>query len=181
VALRLGDEAPHLIYLEPLQAGPRILSFRSRSRPSPTSAKRRMIVSRCMPVIRSAQRIELPSRNGADDLDAAGERGAVHGLPFQLDVYIFIYVGIFVNGGIYMDFREATDSLCERIDHEDVARALGVSVQTIRQARLRPDADAHRTPPSEWKSRLIRLAEERVWHYRRLIDRLRSESQESSH
>ena len=78
-------------------------------------------------------------------------------------------------GSYTMDFRQATDSLCERVDHEDVARALGVSVQTIRQARLRSEAEAHRAPPVDWQGRLIRLAEERVWHYRRLIDQLRGE------
>jgi hypothetical protein len=35
-----------------------------------------------------------------------------------------------------MNFREALDSLCEKVGHEDVAHALGVSVQAIRQARL---------------------------------------------
>jgi hypothetical protein len=72
-----------------------------------------------------------------------------------------------------MEFRDAVDSVCERIDHDDVAKALGVSVQTIRQARLDPTTQAHRSPPNEWQYALIRLAEERVWHYRKLIEELR--------
>ena len=72
-----------------------------------------------------------------------------------------------------MDFREATDDLCEGISHEALAKALGVSVATVRQARLGAAAKAHRGPPREWQYALIRLAEERVWHYRNLIEQLR--------
>jgi hypothetical protein len=74
-----------------------------------------------------------------------------------------------------MDFREATDSLFNRIDHEELAKALGVSIASIRQARLRSSAAAYRTPPDEWEGAIIRLAEERVWHYRQLIERIRNE------
>ena len=72
-----------------------------------------------------------------------------------------------------MEFREAVDGVCERLDHDDVAKALGVSVQTIRQARLDPKTQAHRSPPTEWQHALIQLAEDRVWHYRKLIEQLR--------
>lgn len=74
-----------------------------------------------------------------------------------------------------MDFRQATDELCAKMDHEDLAKALGVSVQTVRQARLAPQTGAHRSPPGDWQDALIRLAEERVWHYRRLIQKLRTQ------
>jgi hypothetical protein len=76
---------------------------------------------------------------------------------------------------IYMDFRDAINELCAKIDHDDVAKALGVSVQTIRQARMSVAAKAHREPPREWQDALIRLAEERVWHYRKLIEEIRGE------
>ena len=72
-----------------------------------------------------------------------------------------------------MDFRDAIDGLCAKIDHDDVAKALGVSVQTVRQARMSIAAKAHREPPREWKDALIRLAEEQVWHYRELIEEIR--------
>jgi len=72
-----------------------------------------------------------------------------------------------------MQFREAVDGLCERVDHGDVAKALGVSVQTVRQARMRPETNAHRSPPEDWPDAVIRLAEERVWHYRKLIEEIR--------
>lgn len=74
-----------------------------------------------------------------------------------------------------MDFKRATDSLCDNVGHDDVAKALGVSVQSVRQARLRGEARAHRSPPSDWQNALIRLAEERVWHYRKLITELKQE------
>ena len=82
-----------------------------------------------------------------------------------------------VNVGIYMNFREATDDLCAKVDHHALADALGVSVQTVRQARLEGDHEGRRTPPREWEHAVIRLAEKRVWHYRKLIERLRQENQ----
>jgi DNA-binding GntR family transcriptional regulator len=73
-----------------------------------------------------------------------------------------------------MDFREAVDALCDSLSHEDVAKALGVSLQTVRQARLREDSNAFRTPPKNWKAAIIRLAEARASHYRKLIEKLKS-------
>jgi hypothetical protein len=72
-----------------------------------------------------------------------------------------------------MDFREATETLCLGVPHEDLARALGVSVATVRQARLRSEAKAHRSPPCDWEAAVIRLAEERLSKYRELIDALK--------
>jgi hypothetical protein len=72
-----------------------------------------------------------------------------------------------------MDFRKATDDLFDRVDHSELAKALGVSISTIRQARLGATANAHRSPPSEWRGAVIRLAEERVHHYERLIAEIR--------
>lgn len=71
-----------------------------------------------------------------------------------------------------MDFREATDDLCDAISHDALAKALGVSVATIRQARLRDEAAAHRAPPKNWRNAVIQLAEDRVQRYRRLIENL---------
>jgi hypothetical protein len=72
-----------------------------------------------------------------------------------------------------MNFKQATDGLFDRIDHAELAKALGVSVASIRQARLRPTAKAYREPPPNWQSALIRLAEKRVSHFQRLIKRMR--------
>jgi len=78
-----------------------------------------------------------------------------------------------------MDFKKATDSLFSRIDHENLARALGVSVALIRQARLRDDASAHRSPPPGWKTAVISLAEEKAELFRQLADSIRYESRNS--
>lgn len=71
-----------------------------------------------------------------------------------------------------MNFKEATDGLFDRIDHAQLAEALGVSVASIRQARLNPRAKAFREPPEAWRHAIIRLAEKRVWHFRKLIEQL---------
>jgi len=71
-----------------------------------------------------------------------------------------------------MDFREATDGLFANVDHEELAKALGVSIASIRQARLRPEAQAHRPPPSNWIDGVRKLATDRVEHYRKLLERL---------
>ena len=76
-----------------------------------------------------------------------------------------------------MTFKKATDRLFSRVDHEDLATALGVSVASIRQARLSPDALAHRTPPPDWETAVLRLAEERVSHFRKLIEEIRGSSE----
>jgi hypothetical protein len=75
-----------------------------------------------------------------------------------------------------MNFKQATDRLFSRVDHQDLAKALGVSVASIRQARLKPDALAHRSPPPDWENALVRLAEERVGHFRKLIEEIRGSS-----
>jgi len=75
-----------------------------------------------------------------------------------------------------MDFKRATDGLFARVDHEDLAKRLGVSVATIRQARLRPGANAHRTPPDKWRDAVVRIAESQIMRYRKLIEDVRREA-----
>lgn len=75
-----------------------------------------------------------------------------------------------------MDFRQATDALFDRIDHEDLAKALGVSVATIRQARLHKKARARRSPPSGWDATVLELAERRLAHFDELVRQLRTEA-----
>ena len=72
-----------------------------------------------------------------------------------------------------MNFKQATDELFDRVDHAELAKALGVSVASIRQARLSPQAKAFREPPKNWSESVVKLAERRVAQYRKLIDRLR--------
>lgn len=75
-----------------------------------------------------------------------------------------------------MDFREATDALFDRIDHEDLAKALGVSVATVRQARLHKNARAKRSPPSGWDATVLELAEQRLAYFDELVRQLRTEA-----
>jgi len=74
-----------------------------------------------------------------------------------------------------MNFKEATDGLFDRIDHAKLAEALGVSVASIRQARLSETATAHRSPPEGWVKAVIKLAERQARHYETLIQRLKSQ------
>ena len=100
---------------------------------------------------------------------------------FSSDVVCsIIYKRAFVNGTAYMTFKKATDRLFSRVDHEDLAKALGVSIASIRQARLSPDALAHRSPPPDWETAVLRLAEERVLHFRKLIEEIRGSPAKSS-
>jgi transcriptional regulator with XRE-family HTH domain len=73
-----------------------------------------------------------------------------------------------------MDFRKATDQLLEGISHEELANALGVSVATVRQARLDESAKAHRNPPDGWETTVRQLAEKKAQHFRRLAEKLGS-------
>ena len=72
-----------------------------------------------------------------------------------------------------MNFKEATDALFERVTHDALADALGVSVPSIRQARLDPKAMAHRQPPEGWERAVARLAEMRGRHYLQLAAKLK--------
>lgn len=74
-----------------------------------------------------------------------------------------------------MDFREAIDRLGERITHEQAARALGVSVASVRQYRLAPEANAHRTAPTGWAKALARLARSRIGELADLADELEAQ------
>ena len=71
-----------------------------------------------------------------------------------------------------MNFREAIDRLGERVTHEQVAEALGVSVPSVRQYRLAPNAKAARNPPHGWEKVLARLARTRAAWLVGLADQL---------
>lgn len=67
-----------------------------------------------------------------------------------------------------MDYRAATDFLLRRITLEEIADRLGMSTQTLKQARLDPSNPGHRSPPPGWKDALASLAEERgaeMWDF----------------
>lgn len=70
------------------------------------------------------------------------------------------------------DFRKATDDLLAGISHEKLASVLGVSVATVRQARLVPTAKAHRNAPEGWQAKVADLAEREANRLQRLAKAL---------
>jgi hypothetical protein len=85
-----------------------------------------------------------------------------------------IHIPHHVKRSAYMDFKKVTDELFKSISHDELADAVGVSVASIRQARLDGDAKAHRSPPPGWEKAVLKLAETRARHFERLVDRLRA-------
>ena len=71
-----------------------------------------------------------------------------------------------------MDFKKATDTLFDRVTHEDLAAELGSSVPAIRQARLGGKAHGHREPPPDWERAVKALAEGQINHFQRLLGQL---------
>lgn len=61
-----------------------------------------------------------------------------------------------------MDFKTATDRVAGCITHAAIAEAAGVSIQTIRQARMDLNSPSYRQPPVHWREVLCRLARERA-------------------
>lgn len=74
-----------------------------------------------------------------------------------------------------MSFKNATDELLSHVSHDQLAQALGVSVASVRQARLSPAAKSYRTPPKDWAFVVIRLAEQQIMKSRKLIEIVRHE------
>lgn len=60
-----------------------------------------------------------------------------------------------------MDFKTATDRVAGCISHAEIADAAGVSIQTVRQARMSPDSASYRNPPAGWQAVLAELAAKR--------------------
>jgi len=71
-----------------------------------------------------------------------------------------------------MDFKTATDRITAYVSHTEIAEAAGVSLQSIRQARLDPANPNYRSPPAGWERVLLRLARERSKYLKVLIDEL---------
>lgn len=74
-----------------------------------------------------------------------------------------------------MNFKAATDRLADSVTHADIAREAGVSLQSIRQARLDPNNPSYRKPPANWKTALVKLARGRGGKLAELADELEQE------
>lgn len=75
-----------------------------------------------------------------------------------------------------MDFKKASDQLLAGVSHEMLAKALGASVASVRQARLPTTAKAYRRPPEGWETAILRLADGRARHFTHLAARLRADA-----
>lgn len=72
-----------------------------------------------------------------------------------------------------MNFLQTTDRLFAHLTHVDLAEALGVSVASIKQARVKPEASGYRSPPPGWEAAVLKLSEAQARHYQKLIADLR--------
>jgi len=75
---------------------------------------------------------------------------------------------------VAMNFRKVTDDLLAGVTHDELAEALGCSVALVRQARLADSAKAHRNPPEGWERAVLKLAEQKLEHFKRLVAKLRA-------
>lgn len=74
-----------------------------------------------------------------------------------------------------LDFREASDQLTECVTHGEIAREAGVSVQSIRVARLDRGSSGYRSPPADWPAVLARVARRHAKKLEALAARLEKE------
>jgi hypothetical protein len=61
-----------------------------------------------------------------------------------------------------LDFKSATDLLADAPTHHDNAQEIGVSMQTVRQARMEAESWRSRPPPGGWEKAIARLARQRA-------------------
>jgi hypothetical protein len=73
-----------------------------------------------------------------------------------------------------INFREATDQLFKVVSHEELAETLGCSVASIRQARRDEGTISYRSPPKGWEKGILKLAEQRLDHFKRLVAKLKA-------
>lgn len=71
-----------------------------------------------------------------------------------------------------MEFREAVDALTGTYTQAEIAKAIGVSYHSVRQALLPGSSAAHRSPPEGWEAVIARLARERARELERLAREL---------
>lgn len=71
-----------------------------------------------------------------------------------------------------MNFKAATDALLARVTQDELADALGVSLPSVRQARIDENSTGFRNPPEGWERAVKTLAERQIRHYRKLVSQL---------
>ena len=71
-----------------------------------------------------------------------------------------------------MNFKQATDALLEAVTLDHLAKEMGISVQSLRQARANEESTAHRSPPPDWQKAVVRLTEGRIRRLQKLLNQL---------
>jgi hypothetical protein len=71
-----------------------------------------------------------------------------------------------------VNFKKATDELLGAVTLEDLASALGASLQAVRQARAQEGAAGFRRPPAGWEAAGAKLARKQAAKLERLAERL---------
>ena len=69
-----------------------------------------------------------------------------------------------------MNFKKATDELLASVTLADLAEALGVSVQAIRQARAAEGTTSYRSPPVGWEAAIKKLASRQQRYFKKLAE-----------
>ncbi len=67
-----------------------------------------------------------------------------------------------------MDFKKATDELMAGVTRGQIAKGLGCSLSSVRQAKLSEDNAAHRSPPQGWEAKVAAMAEKEANRLQRL-------------
>lgn len=75
-----------------------------------------------------------------------------------------------------MDFKKATSELMAGMTREEIAKGLGCSVASLRQARLGDDNAAHREPPQGWEARASAMAEREANRLQRVAKALQRQA-----
>lgn len=73
-----------------------------------------------------------------------------------------------------MNFKKATDELLASVTLDDLASALGASLQAVRQARAQEGTAGFRRPPAGWEGAAAKLARKQAAKLERLAVRLKS-------
>lgn len=70
------------------------------------------------------------------------------------------------------NFQTATDELFAKLGAEELAREIGCSLGAVKQARMDPASQSHRSPPDDWEEAVRTLAERQAAHFTKLAKSL---------
>ena len=69
------------------------------------------------------------------------------------------------------DFQSATDALLAAPKLEELAVAIGCSIASVKQARMKAET-GRRSPPPGWEAAVARLARQKAAQLQKLADKL---------